>query len=107
MNFSEYQTVFRDSGMRAWIEWDILAELRCSIKETYTRSTEVLSKFYTVWYVSPDGLNGDWRNDQDSPLRVSDAVKKMDSWPDDRKERVKSFEHAFVKRREPVQLVLP
>lgn len=107
MNFNEYQTIFKDSGMRAWIAWDILDGLRCDISETYTRSADVLSRFYTVWYISPDGLNGDWRNAQDSPLRVGDAIQTINSWPDHRKQKVAAFRKSFAQRREPVQLVLP
>ncbi len=107
MNFSEYETIFKDSGMRARIAWDVLAALDCEIIETYTRSTDVLSSLYTVWYISPDGLNGDWRNAQDDPLRVGDAIKTVGSWPDDRKQRIAAFQNTFMQQREPIQLALP
>ena len=67
----------------------------------------MLSSFFTVWYINPDGLNGDWRNAGDSPLRIRDAVKAFDIWPDDRKQRVEAFRAKFIRRSEPVQLVLP
>lgn len=107
MNFSEYRTIFKDSGLRAWIAWDILDGLRCNIKETYTRSTELLSGLYTIWYVSPDGTSGDWRNSQDNPLRVGNAIKAINSWPEERKRRVSYFQDSFARRRGPIQLVLP
>jgi hypothetical protein len=107
MNFGEFETVFRDAGIRSWISWDILDSLGCEITEVYTRSIEVLGSFYTVWYTSPDGGNGDWRSPQDSPLTVSETLKAAGGWPNDRKRRVAAFQDAFSQQREPIQLVLP
>jgi hypothetical protein len=107
MNFADYQTVFKDSGMRAWISWEILSRFDCSISEIYTRSLDVLSNFFTVWYITPSGLNGDWRNAGDSPLTIGDAVKASGIWPHERKQSVEAFREKFMRRSEPVQLVLP
>ena len=74
MNFSEFEITFRGSGVRSWISWDILSGLDCEIEEIYTSSASVLSGFYTVWYISPDGKNGDWRNPQDRPLTIGEAL---------------------------------
>jgi hypothetical protein len=107
MNFNDFQTIFRDSEMKAWIAWGALEKIGCEIKEVYTRSIEELSLFHTVWYATPRGTNGDWRNSEDVPLRVGEVMRTFATWPVARRQRITAFRDEFQRRRGPVQLVLP
>jgi hypothetical protein len=107
MNIEEFETIFRNSEMRAWLAWDILEKSGANMREIYTRSPEALARLYTVWYAAPGGTNGDWRNSSDSPLRVGQATDTVGTWPAERVTRVAHFRAQFEKSRYPVQLTLP
>jgi hypothetical protein len=107
MNFREFEEIFKDSEMKAWLAWDIVKESNVTIKEICTRSADILAQLYTVWYATPDGRNGDWRNSEDTPLRVGEALKTLDTWPDERRQHTQYFRAKFERSNFPVQLTLP
>lgn len=107
MNFNEFEEIFRDSEMRAWLSWESLRQADVGVREIYSRSREVLAHFSTVWYTTPDGQNGDWRNASDRPLRVGEATQTFDNWPTGRAARVEDFRAQFKKSEYPIQLTLP
>jgi hypothetical protein len=107
MNFSEFEEIFRDSEMRAWLAWDVIRESANEVEEIYTRSTDVLAGLYTVWYATPDGNNGDWRNPEDTPLRVGETLKTLDTWPPERSQHIAYFRTQFEASQYAIQLTLP
>lgn len=107
MNVGEFVTVFRDGAVRAWLNWAKIGDGSCELIERHSRSRDELGAVFTVWYRTPGGQPGDWRNPEDHPVRVRDARRELQSWPDDRHARVDRFTNVFAESTEPVQLVLP
>jgi hypothetical protein len=107
MNFSQYCEVFRDAGVRAMLNWELLTQLDCPVAESYSRSRKVLGNLFTVWYQRPDGSPGDWHGESDRPLRVREAAAAPSRISADRRQRVEEFIKTFAQDPEPVQLVLP
>lgn len=107
MDIGDFITVFKDGGVRAWLDWDALEDAGCAVREQFSRSPDVLGGLFTVWYQTADGTDGDWRNPGDRPLRVAECADAMDIWPADRRDRIHGFADAFRGDDRPVQLVLP
>lgn len=107
MDFSDYETVFRDSEIKSWLDWDLVNEAKCRVREIYSRSAELLSGLHTVWYRAPDGTNGDWRNQGDRPLRIGEVSTTRSTWPAERQARMKYFMQELRKLEHPLLLVLP
>lgn len=107
MDLGDFETIFRDSEMGVRLSWDSLGNSDITVKEIYSRSRDALANLYTVWYATPEGKNGDWRNGPDHPLRVGEATQTLDDWPAKRVSGVGSFRTQFEKLGHPVQLTLP
>jgi hypothetical protein len=107
MQIAEYIEMFQDGIVNALLDWDTVRRLDCVVTERFSRSSEHLGDAFTVWYETAGGLNGDWRNKGDHPLRVRDAVRTYADWPAERKDRVNEFKGIFKGGEDPVLLVLP
>lgn len=107
MKVEDFKTVFQGGAVRAWLDWAQVQDGSFCLDETYTRSKDILGSLTTVWYSTPDGEQGDWRNPRDRLLRVHEARSGLTSWPDDREQRVATFKTRFAAEAEPIQLVLP
>jgi hypothetical protein len=77
---SDFVTVFRESGIRSWFDWEMLQSPDYSIAEMFSRSRSALGAMETVWYTYPDGSPGDWRNQDNRRLRVEEAAPR-DNFP--------------------------
>jgi len=93
--------------MRAWLSWDLLRKPDTQITEIYSRSRDDLANLHTVWYATPEGANGDWRNASDRPLRVSEAAQTFNDWPSERAPHINFFQTQFERYGYPIQLTLP
>ncbi|WP_068926641.1 hypothetical protein [Planobispora rosea] len=107
MDLKEYIEMFKDGGVKAMLDWDALRDMDCAVSAVYSRSRDLLSSIFTVWYERPDGTNGDWRNRTDRPLRVGDVYRTHSTWPEVRRRRIAALSDTFRREPEPVQLVLP
>jgi hypothetical protein len=107
MNLDDFEAIFRSSEMRTLLNWDGIRLHNCKVREVYTRSAEYLRNVYTVWYRTPQGGNGDWRTDEDIPLRLGEATTMRDMWPSERVSRFDYFRDAFSKLEDPLMLALP
>lgn len=107
MDVRDFETIFRDSEMGVRLSWDALGNSDITVKEIYSRSREMLAGLHTVWYVTPDGKNGDWRNGPNRPLRVGEVIQTFDTWPAKRVAGIDSFRKQFEGLGHPIQLTLP
>lgn len=71
---SDFLTIFRESGVRSWFDWDLLRLPEYAVIETFSRSKAILGSLETVWYASPDRSLGDWRDQGNRRLRVEEAA---------------------------------
>ncbi len=107
MRVREFEAVFRDAGVRAWLDWNALHDGGIAVQETFSVDRDLLGDLFTVWYLAPDGTPGDWRNDADNPVRVRRASESLAAWPADRTERIERLADEYREYRNPVQLVIP
>jgi hypothetical protein len=107
MNLEEFEAIFRSSEMKSWLNWESVVKQKCKVREVYSRSPEELRNIHTVWYRTPQGETGDWRNSEDTPLRLGEVTTTAGTWPAERKTRYNYFREAFSKLEDPLMLVLP
>jgi hypothetical protein len=107
MQVSEFVRVFRDSGIRAELDWDLINDFEFSVEENYSSLHEDLARLRTVWYLSPDGRPGDYRNRNDRPMSLVEAVEGLDDAPPTRRQKITLLDDWFCRYVDPVQLVLP
>src|ERR1700753_137542 len=107
MNLEDFETICRSSEMKSWLNWEAILNQKCEVREIYSRSPEELRNIYTVWYRTPQGENGDWRNSEDTPLRLGEVTTTAGTWPADRKNRYNYFRETFSNLGDPLMLVLP
>ncbi|MET8158587.1 hypothetical protein ABZT47_19600 [Sphaerisporangium sp. NPDC005289] len=107
MDIGEYVEFFDPDVVGAWLRWDAVTASNCPVTQICTRSREYLAGLYTMWYVTPDGSDGDWRGERDRPLRVGEAHTTSSSWPEGRADRIARLRDAFQREGRPVHLVLP
>jgi hypothetical protein len=107
IKLTDFITIFRDSGVRSWFDWDRLQSPRLTVVECFSKSKSVLGKLETVWYIWPDGSLGDWRNQDNRRVSVEEAAQ-LDRFPN-------AKSHDYIRRLTaqmqaaslPLMLVLP
>lgn len=62
------------------LSWDKLGYLGASVKLSVLSSPSEIGQLSTVWYATPDGTPGDWRNDQDELQTVAEVAEKPGLW---------------------------
>ncbi len=70
--------IFRDGGIRSWLDWEMVQPPDYSVLEIFSRSVADISWLETVWYIRTDGSLGDWRNQGDRRISVKDAAARRD-----------------------------
>jgi hypothetical protein len=75
---SDFMTVFRDGGIRSWLDWEMVQSPDYSVVEIFSRSVADVSRLETVWCIRADGSLGDWRNQDDRRVSVKDAAARRD-----------------------------
>ncbi len=83
---SDFIMIFRNAGIRSWIDWELIQSPSYSVTERFSRSVADVNDLETVWYIRPDGSLGDWRNQSDRRLSVKDAAARRD-FPSERNEK--------------------
>ena len=106
MDVDEFATVFADGAIKARLDWSVVRE-RCTVRESFSRSAEVLGSLFTVWYIGPDGGYRAYLDPDARPLRVRDHRDARSSWPAHRARKIDDLVTQFKAADQPVQLVLP
>jgi hypothetical protein len=75
IDVTEFATVFRDSGIRSWLDWDRIISSNYSVEQIVSRSIFALGELETVWYIQPDGSRGDWREQDSRRVCVQEAAR--------------------------------
>jgi hypothetical protein len=104
---ADFITVFQDSGVRSWFDWARVVSPEFTVTEIFSRSKSLLGQLETVWYTSPDGSLGDWRNQGHKRVLVEDAAQRV-KFPSEQSSRyIYRLLMAMQAEPVPLRLVLP
>lgn len=107
MDVQQFVVMFKDAGVRAWLDWSQIVRPEFQIADVFSRDRELLGNLYTPWYRTVAGTAGDWRNHDDRPVRVCEVIGMMSAWPTERSHLISSYVARFQEDDDPVHLVLP
>lgn len=106
MNISEFRRLYEGS-IRALLDWDLLEAESAPVKLTVCSERRVLGDIHTVWYRSPSGEPGDWRNNEDNLQTVAEASRSPRSWTGPKRQLVRQFAEQNSRNLEPLIMTLP
>jgi hypothetical protein len=106
MNLDDFHRLFGDN-VRALVSWGHLEAAGATISEHIVTDSADLGRLRTVWYRSPAGDVGDWRDPGSVPQSVSEAVAERDIWAPGRSDRVEMFRREFSRYTEPILMTIP
>jgi hypothetical protein len=104
---TEFVRTFRNSGVLALLNWDLIDDRAFSVREIYSDDRAVLGDMFTVWYVTPSGSPGNFSGEFDRPITVREAVDRLDAAPTERRTKINMLQDSFKTYSRPPQLVLP
>ncbi|MFD7534725.1 hypothetical protein [Streptomyces sp. NPDC059819] len=109
MDLQQFATRFRDD-IRVMIDWTQLADANTYVSVRTLAREEArrhLARLFTVWYTSPEGEDSLWIRPGSQPLRVGEAGRTAQRWPEVRTHAVADLVQAYTAAPEPVPLNIP
>jgi hypothetical protein len=107
MDVDEFATVFRDGGVRSWLDWEVALRGRFPVDETFSRSVDLLGSLQTVWYLRDDGGFGDWRQPTHQRQSVAEAAGLSDFPSARSRAYINELAAGYAAAADPPVLVLP